>query len=188
VALPTDLRLAEPKDRPAPVLDAVVVHPGASAPARRWPARRYAMVARRLSTEGHHVVVTGGPSESRLVSQVVHAAGLPRDRLLLDLDLADLAALVARARLVLCGDTGVAHLATAYGARSVLVFGPTSPDRWGPPPSGPHTVLWSGRVGDPHGSRPDPGLLAIDVDAVLGAARDRLTGPSQRPTELAVPR
>jgi ADP-heptose:LPS heptosyltransferase len=170
------------------VLNAVVVHPGASAPARRWPARRYAMVARRLSTEGHHVVVTGGPSESRLVSQGVQAAGLPRDRLLLDLDLADLAALVARARLVLCGDTGVAHLATAYGTRSVLVFGPTSPARWGPPPVGPHTVLWSGRVGNPHGSRPHSGLLEIGVDDVLRAAEDRLNGSARRLTGLAVHR
>jgi ADP-heptose:LPS heptosyltransferase len=184
-AVPTDLRLAEPQDRPAPVLDAVVVHPGASAPARRWPARRYAVVARQLHAEGYHVVVTGSPSESRLASQVVQAAGLPPDRQLGDLDLADLAALVARARLVLCGDTGVAHLATAYGTRSVLLFGPTAPARWGPPTAGPHTVVWSGQVGDPHARRPDPGLLTIDADAVLGVVRDRLTDPSQRATELA---
>jgi ADP-heptose:LPS heptosyltransferase len=188
VAVPIDLRLAEPRDRVARIRDAVVVHPGASAPARRWPTGRYATVARRLSAEGHDVVVTGGPSESRLASQVLHAAGLPRNRLLIDLDLADLAALVARARLVICGDTGVAHLATAYGTRSVLLFGPTSPARWGPPPSGAHTVLWSGRAGDPHGHRPDPGLLTIDVDAVLAAAKDRLSGPSPSPTELAVRR
>jgi ADP-heptose:LPS heptosyltransferase len=188
VAVPTDLRLAEPREREARIRDAVVVHPGASAPARRWPARRYAIVARRLSAEGHDVVVTGGRSESRLASQVLHAAGLPPDRLLTDLDLADLAALVARARLVLCGDTGVAHLATAYGTRSVILFGPTPPARWGPPPSGAHTVLWSGRVGDPHGRRSDSGLLSIDVDAVLGAAKDHLDGPSPRATGLAVHR
>jgi ADP-heptose:LPS heptosyltransferase len=188
VAVPTDLRLAQPQNRAARIRDAVVIHPGASAPARRWPAQRYAVLARRLQAEGHDVVVTGGPSESRLASQVVQAAGLPRDRLLLDLDLADLAALVARAGLVVCGDTGVAHLATAYGTRSVVLFGPTSPAHWGPPPSDAHTVLWSGRVGNPHGRRPDPGLLTIDVDAVLEAARDRLTGPSARATELAARR
>ena len=185
VAVPTDLGLAEPQDRAARIPDAVVIHPGASAPARRWPARRYASVARRLSAEGHDVVVTGSPSESPLAAQVLQAAGLPGDRLLLDLDLAELAALVARARLVICGDTGVAHLATAYGTRSVVLFGPSSPARWGPPPSGAHTVLWSGRVGDPHGHRPDPGLLAIETDAVLDAARDQLTASA---TELAVRR
>jgi ADP-heptose:LPS heptosyltransferase len=187
VAMPTDLRLAEPRGS-TPIPDAVVIHPGASALARRWPARRYAMVARGLHEEGHHVVITGGPSESRLAAQVLHAAGLPADRLLLDHDLADLAALVCRAGLVVCGDTGVAHLATAYGTRSVILFGPTSPAHWGPPPSGAHTVLWSGQVGNPHGHRPDPGLLRIGVDAVLGAARDRLTGPPQRSTVLAARR
>jgi ADP-heptose:LPS heptosyltransferase len=142
-------------------------------------------VARQLAAEGHHVVITGGPSESRLASQVQHAAGLPGDRLLLDLDLAGLATLVARARLVVCGDTGVAHLATAYGTRSVVLFGPTSPAHWGPPRCDAHTVLWSGQVGNPHGGRPDPGLLRIGVEDVLSAARDRLTSPAQRLTVLA---
>jgi len=187
VTVPTDLRLVEPRYRPARVLDAVVVHPGASAPARRWPARRYATVARQLAAEGHDVVVTGGPSESRLASQVLQAAGLPRDRLLVDLDLADLAALVARARLVICGDTGVAHLASAYGTRSVILFGPSSPAHWGPPTSGAHTVLWSGRVGDAQGRRPDPGLLDIEVDAVLGAVQDRLDGSGAGPYRIGRP-
>ncbi|HEV2927212.1 MAG TPA: glycosyltransferase family 9 protein [Propionibacteriaceae bacterium] len=176
VATPTDLRLAEPRERTVPIPDAVVIHPGAAAPARRWPSGRYAVVARWLSAKGHRVVITGGRSESGLAAQVLHAAGLPRNRLLVDLDLADLAALVAGARLVICGDTGVAHLATAYGTRSVILFGPTSPAHWGPPRSGAHTVLWSGHVGNPHGRRPDPGLLEIGVDAVLEAATGRLNG------------
>jgi ADP-heptose:LPS heptosyltransferase len=170
-AVPTDLRLAKPQDRAARVRDAVLIHPGASAPARRWPARRYASLARRLFADGHDVVITGGPSEFGLASHVLHAAGLPRSRLLTDLDLGELAALM-----VICGDTGIAHLATAYRTRSVLLFGPTSPARWGPLGSGPHTVLWSGEVGNPHGSRPDSGLLTIGVDAVLKAVRDRLNG------------
>lgn len=88
--------------------------------------------------------------------------------------LAELAAVVAGARLVVCGDTGVAHLATAYRTPSVLLFGPMSPARWGPR-SGPHTVLWKGDGrGDPHGERPDPALLALRTDDVLAAARVRL--------------
>jgi len=69
-----------------------------------------------------------------------------------------------------CGDTGVAHLATALGTPSVVLFGPTSPARWGPPPDRAiHQVLWAGRTGDPHASRPDPGLLAIGENEVLQA-------------------
>jgi ADP-heptose:LPS heptosyltransferase len=69
-----------------------------------------------------------------------------------------------------CGDTGVAHLATAFGTPSVVLFGPTPPSEWGPPPNRPrHQVLWAGRRGDPHGQSPDAGLLAIEVPDVLGA-------------------
>ena len=48
-------------------------------------------------------------------------------------DLLTLAATIAHARLLLCGDTGLAHLATAFGTPSVVLFGPTPPARWGPP-------------------------------------------------------
>jgi ADP-heptose:LPS heptosyltransferase len=90
----------------------------------------------------------------------------------------ELAALVARARLVVCGDTGTAHLATAYRTPSVLLFGPTPPALWGPPPERTqHLVLWSGRRGDPHGLEPDPGLLEIPVDRVVEAAALALQRP-----------
>jgi ADP-heptose:LPS heptosyltransferase len=82
----------------------------------------------------------------------------------------ELAGIVAGARLVVAGDTGVGHLASALGRPSVLLFGPTSPSTWGPPANGPHTVLWKGTTGDPHGGEPDRGLLGITVDEVERAA------------------
>ncbi len=175
---PSDLRLRLPA-RPAPVAGAVVVHPGASASSRRWPSHRIAAVARGLAADGERVVVTGSIEERPLAAAVVDAAGLPLSSLLAGGgDLTELAALVAGARLVLCGDTGVAHLASAYGIPSVLVFGPTSPDHWGPPPTGPHRVLWRGGTGDPHAPAADPGLLQIEVPEVLAACRQQLAQPS----------
>jgi ADP-heptose:LPS heptosyltransferase len=85
-------------------------------------------------------------------------------------DLRALAALVAGAARVLCADTGVAHLATALGTPSVVLFGPSPPAHWGPPPERPrHRVLWAGRSGDPNGARPDPGLLTLQPHDVLEA-------------------
>jgi ADP-heptose:LPS heptosyltransferase len=163
---PADLRLALP-DVPSPAPGAVVVHPGAAYASRRWPVERFAAVAAGLAADGERVVVTAGPGERDL------AAAIPGE-LVEPAGLAELAALVAGARLVVCGDTGVAHLATAYRTPSVLLFGPMSPARWGPR-SGPHTVLWKGDgTGDPHGGRPDPALLALTADDVLTAARERL--------------
>jgi ADP-heptose:LPS heptosyltransferase len=149
------------------------VHPGAASAARRWPAERWAAVARAEREAGHRVVVTGSSSERLLAEIVAGAAGLPADAVLAGrTDLLELAAVVAGAGLVLCGDTGVAHLATAFGVPSVLLFGPTPPSEWGPPPDRDlHVVLHGGGRGNPHGDSPDPGLLAISVEDVLAVTR-----------------
>jgi ADP-heptose:LPS heptosyltransferase len=172
---PGDVLIGRP-ERPSPAPGAVVIHPGASAPSRRWPADRLAAVARRLRCEGYRVVVTGNAGEHRLAEEVARRSGLgDEDVLAGSTDLLSLAALVAGARLVVCGDTGTAHLASAYGVPSVVLFGPVPPSEWGPPPGGPHTVLWKGSGrGDPHGASLDPALGAISVAEVLSAARTRL--------------
>lgn len=168
---PGDLRLAVP-DQPPLVPGAVVIHPGAAAASRRWPEDRFGQVARQLAAEGARVVLTGSGAEAATVERVRRAAGLPRNAVAGRTDLRELAALVAHARLVVCGDTGVAHLASAYATPSVVLFGPTPPHRWGPPVDGPHQVVWHGTgPGDPHGSRTDPALLRTTVDEVLDRVR-----------------
>ncbi|GGL03701.1 glycosyl transferase [Sphaerisporangium melleum] len=155
--------------------DVVVVHPGAGARARRWPPERFAEVAATLEQAGHRVVVTGNAAERPLASRVGVLAGLPPEQVLAGrTDLRSLARLVAGARLVVCGDTGVAHLATAFATPSVVLFGPVAPAQWGPPPTGRHVALWSGGHGDPYGDRPDPGLMEIGVVSVLDAAASLL--------------
>lgn len=168
---------------PAPVVGspepgAVVLHPGAAHRSRQWPVDRFAAVARALSAAGERVVLTGTAAERQLAVEVAVAAGLDDSALLAGTtSLATLAALVAEARLVVCGDTGVAHLASAYATPSVLLFGPTAPARWGPPSHGPHTVIWKGNgAGDPLGELVDTALLSIDVDEVLHHIAQRLAG------------
>ena len=168
---PRDLALARPHV-PSPAPGAVVLHPGAAYGARRWPVERYAKVAGALEKQGHRVVVTGNAGERELAEAVggevlAGRTGVP-----------ELAALIADAALVLCGDTGVGHLATAYGTPSVLVFGPVPPWRWGPPPGTAHrhAVLWSGQEGPAFSDEPDPGLLRIGEDWVLARAEALLAG------------
>jgi ADP-heptose:LPS heptosyltransferase len=164
---------ADPDDldieSPVPRGDAVVIHPGAASGARRWPIDRWAEVAASLPAP---VVVTGSERERALagrIPNVRHRAG--------ETNLAELAELIAAARLVLCGDTGVAHLATAFGTPSVVLFGPTPPREWGPPPGrAQHVALWAGRRGDPHADAPDPGLLELTVPDVIAAASRLLAG------------
>jgi ADP-heptose:LPS heptosyltransferase len=174
-----DLDLAPPGG-PVPTVagDATVVHPGAASGARRWPLERWAAVVRHERARGRPVVLTGGPGERSLTRALREATGLPAA---CDLsgrtDVLGLAAVVAGARRVVCGDTGVAHLATALRTPSVVLFGPVSPAAWGPPARAGHRVLWAGRRGDPHAETVDPGLLAISVDDVVAA----LDGLDARP-------
>lgn len=154
---------------------AIVIHPGAAAGARRWPADRFADVAATLHAEGHRVLVTGSADETDLARAVAARAGLPDDAVLAGrLDVLDLVSLIAGSRLLVCGDTGVAHIATATGTPSVVVFGPTPPARWGPRGDGPHVALWAGAVGDPHAEQPHHGLLMITASRVLDSTRQLL--------------
>ncbi len=168
----TDLDLSPPPV-PSPAPGAVVLHPGAASESRRWPVDRWAEVGRAVAATGRPVVVSGSAAESELAAEVVRRARLPPENSLAGrTGLLALAALVAGAHRVVSGDTGVAHLATAYRTPSVLLFGPTPPSLWGPPPDRTeHTVLWTGGTGDPHGDVPDASLLEISVEQTLAALR-----------------
>jgi ADP-heptose:LPS heptosyltransferase len=166
----TDLRLAHPEPRSTLSAGATLIHPGAASGTRRWPPERFAAVARAELGHGRRVIVTGSAGEMPVAAKVARRAGLPASALRAGrTNLRELARIVASAARVVCGDTGVAHLATAFGVPSVVLFGPVSPALWGPPENGRHIALWAGEVGDPHASEPHPGLLAIQVEDVLAA-------------------
>ncbi|MDC7122749.1 glycosyltransferase family 9 protein [Cellulomonas fimi] len=179
-----DLRLPAPEGHAARVSHArgeVVLHPGAASAARRWPVERWTELARHLARAGYLVDVTGSAAERDVCAAVVAGLRAPGDLLRVrdlagTLTLPALVQAVASARLVVCGDTGVAHVATAVGVPSVLLFGPVAPDRWGPLLDvDRHTVLWHGDgTGDPHGSSVDPALDRIGVGEVLAAALAQL--------------
>ncbi|WP_158843639.1 glycosyltransferase family 9 protein [Saccharothrix deserti] len=152
----------------------VVLHPGASAPARAWSPDRCAQTVTALAEAGHRVLVTGGPDEAELTEYVAGAHGV-------DLGgrttFAELAGLLARADAVVVGNTGPAHLAVAVGTPVVSLFAPVVPARrWAP--HGPHVLL--GDQNAPcRGSRarecPVPGHPCLDrvtPDRVVTAVAD----------------
>ncbi|MFI9485406.1 glycosyltransferase family 9 protein [Promicromonospora sp. NPDC052451] len=174
---PDDLRLRRPHPRPhrpGGRGDPVVVHPGAAAGARRWPAARWAEVVAALAARGHDVVLTGSPQERLLCRRVAAAADAPVRDLSGGLALPALADLVATSRLLVSTDTGVAHLATAYGTPSVTLFGPTPPALWGPLiDRDRHVVVWLDEPGaaprDANADRLDPALARLTAaDVVAG--------------------
>jgi len=117
---------------PAHARGAVVVHPGASVPARTLAPARWREVVAELGAHGADVVVTGSGDERALTAFVAGGSGRARD-LGGCPSLADLAAIMAGASAVVVGNTGPAHLAAAVGVPIVSVFAPTVPAaRWRP--------------------------------------------------------
>lgn len=108
----------------------VVVHPGASAPARAWSPERCAEAVMGLADAGHRVVVTGGPDEAGLTGRIsgrvaVDLGGRTEPRVL--------AGVLRGADVLVSGNTGPAHLAAAVGTPVVSLFSPVVPvERWGP--------------------------------------------------------
>jgi ADP-heptose:LPS heptosyltransferase len=132
------LRVLRPGGYP-PGTGHVVVHPGASVPARAWAPERHAALVRALAGEGRQVIVTGGPGERALTR---HVAGTSALDLGGRTSLGELADVLAGAACVVAGNTGPAHLAAAVRTPVVSLFAPTVPvQRWHPW-GVPHELLY----------------------------------------------
>ena len=119
-----------------------VIHPGSQLPSRRWPAERFAEVGDALAAEGLRVVLTGTAGERPLTARVKHAMREPAIDLAGRTTLGTLAAVIGRARLLVCNDTGVSHIAAAMQTPSVVVACGSDPKRWAPLNRDLHRVLW----------------------------------------------
>ena len=144
------LRIPEPAMRRArgrlrdlgidPARPWVLIHPGASAPSRRYPAEGFAGAARRLALDaGLPVAFTGSGPECELVDEIRAAMGAPSHSLAGHLELGELAALISLAPVLICNNTGPAHVAAAVGTPVVDLYALTNPQHtpWGVP----HRVL-----------------------------------------------
>jgi len=108
----------------------VVLHPGASVPARAWSRERAAEAVRELAAAGHRVLVTGGPDERDLTAYVAGEHGTDLGGLT---EAPELSGVLAGAAVVVTGNTAPAHLAAAVGTPVVSLFAPVVPaERWRP--------------------------------------------------------
>jgi ADP-heptose:LPS heptosyltransferase len=120
----------------------VCIHPGAQLASRRWAPDRFAAVADLLADRGHRVVITGTEAEQDLADAVVHAMRNPALSLAGKTSLWTLGALIERARLLVCNDTGVSHIAAALGTPSVVASLGADVARWAPLDHALHRVVW----------------------------------------------
>lgn len=117
----------------------IAVHAGSArtilAQAKRWPAASYARLIHAMHREfGHRIALLEGPDEAGVAGEILsHLPGGAGDAgvatIKLAGPLADAAALLARAKLYVGSDSGLAHLADAVGTRAVTLFAPADPDR-----------------------------------------------------------
>jgi len=125
-------------DWPAPAVAAipdfgtnyVVLHVGAGSVLKLWPPERWRALADRLESRGLRVVWSAGPGEDAIVDAI--DGGSSRARILGTLALAALWQVLARAQLLVCPDTGIAHLGRVAGVPTVTLFGPGSAQICGP--------------------------------------------------------
>lgn len=119
----------------------VALNPGATHAVNRWPAGRFAELADLLAERTHvRVIIVGGPDDTALAGDI---AGRCRSRpvtLAGVTTLPQLGALLRHCAVVVSGDTGPLHMATAVGAKVVALFGAADPGRTGPVGNG-HVTL-----------------------------------------------
>jgi ADP-heptose:LPS heptosyltransferase len=111
----------------------ICVHPGASVQSKCWPPECFAQVADALALEfGLAIVLTGSDKERDLTSGVAARLTSGAINAAAPISIGAMAALMRRARLLLCNDTGVSHIAAAFKLPSVVVFSMADMERWAP--------------------------------------------------------
>lgn len=184
-----DRLLARGIDAARPFL---VLHPGASAPSRRYPARRWAALLGLLGRGLHlPLVLTGGADEAADIDAIIREAAVPAVSLAGQLDLGELGALLRQAALLIANNTGPAHIAAALGTPVVSLYAMTNAQHT--PWRVAHKVLFHPvpcrdclRSSCPQGHHAC--LDALPPEAVFVAAAELLDGTPSRPAYAAVSR
>jgi heptosyltransferase-1 len=160
-----------------------VLNPGAAWPNKRWPAERFGELAAQLRARaGLSTLVTWGPNEKELADAVVGASGGAASAAP-PTPIADLAAIMRDAALVVSGDTGPLHIAAAMGTPLVGLYGPTWPERNGPWHPDDQVISRADGCVCHHKRqclRGAPCINEIAVADVVAAAERRLSAPGSQ--------
>jgi len=154
-----------------------VLSPGGGWNSKCWPAERYGKLARAVAERyGWTSVVSFGPGEEQLAETVRRSTGTT-EPFVQRFNLKQLVPLLRRAKLVVAGDTGPLHLASALGTPVIGLYGPTDPARNGPFSAGGVVVRKTGYATTyKRGKEFSDSMLAISVDDVLQAVERRIAG------------
>jgi len=117
-----------------------LIHPSAAFETKRWAIENFARVAEQLAARDLTPVAIAAASEVELLRSLARQSSA-RMVLLSNLTLPEIMVLSARARLFVGNDNGIAHIATAAGARCVIIFGSSNVTHWRPWSTGPNEIV-----------------------------------------------
>lgn len=157
-------------------------NPGMTMDSKRWPPENFARLADSLAARlKAHIVLIGGPGDSDIVNAVALGLQAAYTRLDGQLTFSELAALAQGSVVYVGNDTGVTHLAAAAGAHTIMILGPSDPQRYAPftPDS---LALWKPAPVDRRGVSAGDGTAwdwerdGITVDEALAQTEQFLDG------------
>ena len=123
----------------------IALNPGASHPVNRWGTKQFALLADSLAERPMTSIVIVGGKEDVCLANEIASQCLSKPLILTGrTDLLQLAALLRRCALLVTGDTGPMHIATAVGTRVLALFGAADPARTGPVGNGHRVIQASG--------------------------------------------
>lgn len=124
----------------------IALNPGASHPVNRWAADRFAALSDMLTQKLEaRVILIGGKEDVPLADEIAEKAGSKPLNMAGRVSLLQLGALLERCDILVSGDTGPMHIATAVGTRVVALFGAADPARTGPVGNG-HRIMQAANV------------------------------------------
>jgi heptosyltransferase II len=103
----------------------VAIAPGAGHATKRWPVQHWIKLVRQIVQTGADIVALGGPEDSAAGAEIAARGGPQVASAAGDLSLQETGAVLKRSAALICGDTGVMHMATGVGTPVVALFGPT---------------------------------------------------------------
>jgi len=131
----------------------ICIHPGARMRSKRWAPEQFAKVGDQLSEKFRlPIVLTGSGKETEITAAVAARMKTKAINAASPISIGAMAALISSARLLICNDTGVSHIAAGLKLPSVVIFSTVDVERWAPLNSRLHRC-----ISDPNGTK------AVDV-------------------------
>lgn len=178
--IPPEFPVTFPSVVPTTLQPRVAICPSSRWTTKNWPHERFAAVARKLQTGiGASITLLGGPDDVTVCRDIEAALGAPCENLAGKTSFVQMGGILQNMDLLIANDSGPVHMAVAVDTPTLVIFGPTNPDRTGP--FGPrHRIIKSSIPCRPCFSRtcnqPDiPCITGVKINPVFDAARDMLS-------------